>query len=456
MTLLEQYTQYLSRWEMVFAQERTLSRAVEVGLGLICGVGRRTITRSILLRGKGQEDWSADYKVFSRSPWDAKDLFAPIWTQALPDYCPEGPIAFGIDDTALQRTGKKIPTAFRQRDPMSPPFHPNLVWGQRFMQASLLLPLYEQDPERAPRALPVRFREAPVPKKPGRKATADQRQAYKDLRKTQNLSAYFVQVVQDLRRTLDAQGGSSRLLMAVGDGSFCNKRTFSAQYERTVLLSRCRKDLCLQKDRQKPQETFHPMEVLKEESIPWHKARIFYAGGWRTMEYKELRQVYWPRLGKKSPALRLLVIKPLPYQKSPHGPKELHEPGYLLCTDTETLSAEVLLQKYFDRWEVEVNHRDEKTVLGVGQAQVWNKLSTPRVPEFMVAMYSLLLLAGLACYGPQRTAVYEVLPKWRARAKRPSCLDLLTLLRRQLEAHKAQHDGIPLVSYKTMVLTAAA
>jgi hypothetical protein len=29
-----------------------------------------------------------------------------------------------------------------------------------------------------------------------------------------------------------------------------------------------------------------------------------------------------------------------------------------------------LLQMYFDRWQIEVNHRDEKDTLGVGQAQM--------------------------------------------------------------------------------------
>lgn len=456
MNLLAQYTTLLAHWESVFAQERTLCRAVDVGLGLLCGLGRRTITRSIFFRGKEQEDWSADYKVFSRAPWEAKGLFDPVLEQAVPRYYPEGPIAFGLDDTALPRTGKKITTAFRQRDPMSPPFHPNLVWGQRFMQASLLLPLYQEDRHSSPRALPVRFSEAPVPKKPGRKATPEQVQHYKQLRKTQNLSAYFVHSVQELRHRLDEQGWAERLMIAVGDGSFCNKRTFSAPYERTVLLARCRKDLCLQVDLNDPRTEFRPSEVLQEESIPWQRARVFYAGAWRSIQYKEVPNVFWPRLGKRSQPVRLLVIKPIPYQKSRHSPIEFREEAYLLCTDAERLPAALLLQKYFDRWEVEVNHRDEKTVLGVGQAQVWNPLSVPRVPEFMVAMYSLLLLAGLACYGPKRSEVYEVLPKWRRGARRPSCLDLLTLLRRQMEAHKAKNDGIPLVSYRRMVLSAAA
>jgi len=94
-----------------------------------------------------------------------------------------------------------------------------------------------------------------------------------------------------------------------------------------------------------------------------------------------------------------------------------------------------LLQAYFDRWQIEVNHREEKDTLGVGQAQLWSESSVPRQPAFVVAAYSALLLAGLLAYGPTREARYEPLPKWRRRADRPSCLDLITQIRKEAIEH---------------------
>jgi len=49
-----------------------------------------------------------------------------------------------------------------------------------------------------------------------------------------------------------------------------------------------------------------------------------------------------------------------------------------------------LLQVYFDRWQIEVNHREEKDTLGVGQAQLRHILSVPKQPAFSVASYSAL------------------------------------------------------------------
>ena len=55
----------------------------------------------------------------------------------------------------------------------------------------------------------------------------------------------------------------------------------------------------------------------------------------------------------------------------------------------------------------------------------------PRQPVLVVAAYSALLLAALQAFGPQRGAAYAPLPKWRRNARRPSCLDLIALLRNE-------------------------
>src|SRR5205823_9033633 len=207
--------------------------------------------------------------------------------------------------------------------------------------------------------------------------------------------------------------------------------------ENICLTARCRKDIVLCKGalgqgrRFFGKRKFTPEQVRQRDSMArWQTTLIFHGGCYRQVRYKELNKVYWQRGGKRR-MLRLLVVAPVGYRTSKNGRKYYRQPAYLLTTDLSTQAAE-LLQDYFDRWGIEVNHRDEKEILGVGEAQVWNKHSVSKVPALLVAMYSWLLLAGLECYGPKRTQVYEPLPKWRRGAKRPSCLDLVTLLRKQL------------------------
>jgi hypothetical protein len=75
-------------------------------------------------------------------------------------------------------------------------------------------------------------------------------------------------------------------------------------------------------------------------------------------------------------------------------------------TDALDLKILELIQSYVNRWEIEVNHRDEKQHLGIGDPQVWNDASVDRLPAFLVASYSFLLLASLEAYGAKRTDAY--------------------------------------------------
>lgn len=100
-TLLEQGRQD------VFGQSRTHRRALEHAPAFPCSTERRTIAQTIWTLGREQQDWSTDYKIFSRSPWqeDPRNLLA-----ARPDVAP---------------------------------FHVNFLYGLRFIQASLSFPITE-------------------------------------------------------------------------------------------------------------------------------------------------------------------------------------------------------------------------------------------------------------------------------------------------------------------------
>ncbi len=463
MNLLSYLLKQTTRWAFVFPQPRSLQRAITLAFGILCGVGKRTLTRAISFAGNTQKDWSADYKVFSRSVWQPRALFHPILEQAIQEHHLER-IVVSTDDTRVWRQGKQVPQTQWHRDPMGPPFQTNLRWGHRFLQASLVLPLYLQEPDSSPRSIPIRFELAPVLQKPGARAPQTDWQEYRRQKKTHNLSVQFVALTHELRTRLNQTGHGSKPLFQVGDGSFCNRTVLREDWEaqNVTLVLRCRKDivLCKRAPGQGPRfygkVKFTPEEVRRREArAPWQKASIFHGGCYREVRYKQLAPIYWQGGSRKRP-VRLLVVAPVGYRTSQHGRKYYRQPAYLLTTDLTT-PAVLLLQAYFDRWGIEVNHRDEKEILGVGQAQVWNEHSVRKVPALLVAMYSWLLLAGLHCYGPKRTDVYEPLPKWRRGAKRPSCLDLVTLLRKQLADKPVNFPTAETpVTYRTLVTAAAA
>jgi hypothetical protein len=328
--------------EGTFAQTRSQRRASELSLGTLCSYGRRTFSRAVCAVGRQDQDWSADYKLFSRSPWDADRLFDPVMEGYLRRY-PTGPISVALDDTRLRKSGRKIPSAFWQRDPLSPPFYVNLVYGLRFLGASLIFPHYRER-DLAARAMPVRFVECPAVKKPGKRADEAQRQAYREAVKVHNLSRDSLEVIRHLRDDLNQMGAAQRTMLAVVDGSLCNRTVFKADLHGIEWVARCRKDarLCFPaaegSRRRYAVERFTPEEVRQDQDVTWKRAKVYFGGAWRPIRYKQIKGVLWRRGAGVKP-LGLLVIAPQPYKLSPHARTLYRQPAHLLTTDDSSLRA---------------------------------------------------------------------------------------------------------------------
>jgi hypothetical protein len=136
----------------------------------------------------------------------------------------------------------------------------------------------------------------------------------------------------------------------------------------------------------------------------------------------------WRTAGAQQ-VLQLLILAPLAYRLR-QGSKLLYrEPGYLICTDPE-LDPRQMIEAYFQRWDIEVNFRDEKTLLGVGQAQVTAEASVESVPALTVAAYGMMLVSAESAFGNSGEGLLPQ-PKWAASsgATRTSTQQILHQLR---------------------------
>ena len=433
----------LEGWRTAFAQERTFRLAVQLALATLCQLGRHTVSQRITLLGQHLRDWNRFYRLFSRRLWDGDRLFDGVLEQAQV-YCPGQYLAVAADDTVTKKTGKQVYNVGYLRDPLSPKFRHNLVLGVRYLQLSLLLPLYETTAGAVTRAcaLPIRFQLAAVVRKP--KATKrhpltdKQLAAYAQAKKTNTLSHYLADAVTDLRTWLDTHGLRQKILLLVVDNGYCTQTVFALVKKTIQVLARAKRNTRLyQWDARTRQavadDGFTPEQVQKDASRPWQRTSVYFGNGQVSVRYKELAQVVWPG-GAGPRVLRLIVVAGLPHKRRKHAKVQYRQPGYLLTSDL-TAPVAFLIQRYFDRWQIEVNHRDEKTILGVGQAQVHARQAVEREPGFAVAAYSLLQLATLRALGPQRTEEYGELPAWYAGALRPSCEDQVRKLRREAWQH---------------------
>lgn len=444
--LLDSVLALLVTAALALTDPRPRRKLVDLGLALLCGPKPKTITSGLHWLHLDQADWSADYRLFSQTHWSSPALFAPVFSQALASpVCSAPRVWFGQDDTLVRKTGKKTFGVAYARDPLSPPFQVNLVLGQRFVQTSLLLQPGGSD--HPWRAVPVCFTHAPTPKFP--KAASDQEKVVqKEARKKYRLSVVALEQLTLCRDQLDQQpGGQERWLMDVVDGSYTNRVFLRGLPERTHVVGRIRKDAKFRA--YLPPEQRHgarkygpplptPLESLQNPDLPWQSGSVWVAGQVRTVQFKEMRDLCWPTVTQDRP-LRLILIKAAGYRPRKGSRLLYREPAFLITTDLTTPAAE-LIAGYLGRWEIEVNFRDEKTLLGVGQAQVRHCASVGRAPVFLVACYGMLLWSSIQLFGDRRTGDFPTLPRWRTdEPKRPSTGDLIGLLQQQAADYKAQN-----------------
>lgn len=127
MKLLEAFLSISNELTPMFSQERTARRAKRLLLSNLLCIGRHWLTRMLCVTNRDQRDWSADYRLFSRSPWKAQNLFEPVVRRSLEYADKDKVICLAGDETKFERAGRKVKRSRWMRDPLSPPFHTNFI-----------------------------------------------------------------------------------------------------------------------------------------------------------------------------------------------------------------------------------------------------------------------------------------------------------------------------------------
>jgi hypothetical protein len=372
-------------------------------------------------------DWSAEYRLFSRHRWPAADVFAVIRRAVLAELPAEAPFAVAIDDSLLRKTGLHIPGVGWRRDPLGPHFQTNFVRAQRVLQFSAAVPLADG----AGRLIPIAFQHAPTPPKPSAKASDQEREQYRQAARQTRLPHLASQQIAALRQALDAEpSGAQRPLHLWVDGGYTNATVLKHLPPRSTLVGRIRQDAKLyfppaplptapQRGRPRrygaPAPT--PEQLRQDDSAPWTTLDVSLSGAPHTMRVKQLRPILWRTAGLQH-TLQLVVIAPVGYRLRQHSKLLYRKPAFLICTDP-ALDVRAVVQGYVQRWGIEVNFREEKTLLGVGEAQVRNAASVEAVPALQVASYAMLLLASLRTRHDAVKPDLLPLPKWAADAAPP-------------------------------------
>ena len=361
------------------------------------------------------DDWSADYRLYAAGRIDTAVLFRQVLQGVKAFQTPATPLVVAMDDSLLLKSGRKIPGTGWRRDPQGPPFQTNFIWAQRVLQLSAALPYGAQG---AARMIPVDFHHAPTALRPGKKATAAEVTSYLAARQKLNINVLGLERVKQLLAELD------RPLHLAVDGRFTNHTVLSGLPAQVALTGRIREDAKLYEPPAPPavegqrgrpasygKQLPTPKEIRQDEKRPWQNVPAYATGKIHDFRIKTLL-VKWRPAGPDK-TLRLMVVAPLGYRLRKGSALLYHKPAYLVCTDPDLPLSQVL-QEGLWRWDIEVNFRDEKTILGVGQAQVRNPTSVQDLPATAVAAYAMLLLAAAQTYGPAGMPDTLPHPKWQA------------------------------------------
>jgi hypothetical protein len=233
-------------------------------------------------------------------------------------------------------------------------------------------------------------------------------------------AANLVALAQRRLVELRAQVPATRKLHVVGDGRYSNKNLLRKCPPRTVYIGRIRKDSALfhpppaqpatGRKRIYGAKALTPEQLRQAEAQPWQTIEAYACGKTHGFQVKVLANVRSPLCGPAP--VQVVVIKPLGYRLRQGGKLLYRQPAYLICTDP-ALAVQSVVQEYLWRWDIEVNFREEETLVGVGQAQVRAPASIASGPALAVGAYALLQVAALDTYGDTGQPDTVPLPRWR-------------------------------------------
>jgi hypothetical protein len=427
-------------WDLcrpAFRQRRCWENAGTLLRGVLLNMGRHTISRSLSAAGSGGRDWSAAYRLFERGRVDTGKLFGVAWDAAVRALPPEAPVVAFFDDTLFRKKGPKVAGAGWRRDPLGPKFADNLVWAQRFLQVSLAYP----EARGRCRGIPVSLAHCPVPAKPRRGAPEAELAEYRALRKQCRLPKRAAEAVAQIERN-----AAGRRVVIAADGGYTNATVCRAVSAGNAFIGRVRKDARLfakpAEAQRRGRKRYYgearptPREMQADDS-PWTEVAASTGNGEHVFALKSVTGVRSKLTGDRD--VKLVVVRPLRYRLGKGRRLLYRDAAYLLCTDPHMPDAEIL-QTYLQRWEIEINFRDEKSIFGIHQSQTRTDAAVQAYPAFVAASYALFLLAAKSRYGDANPAHY---PKWRSAKTvwRPSTASFLSEFRRESLLKAAHLSG---------------
>ena len=396
--LLEKLFELLEAHRGAFRQERTYWRAVGIVVGEIFNFGRHTVTQGLMALGITDGDWSSWYRLFSRGRYEERKVAKIFFRETIAHTSEEEPYVVGVDGVQIPRSSLKMPGTSWLKAPRTPVFKVGIHRAQRFLHGSWLTPMEDG----YSRAIPLRFLPAFPPKaKPANVPAQTEGEA-------------GLSFLHWTRQGLDEEGRQQQIILTLADGSFDTLNFWRTLPERTVLAVRsaCNRrlyDLPEKRDGPGRPASYgalapHPCDWLHK-GISWQKRDVRVRGRSILMKFQVLGT--FVRDGLPEIPMFLLVVKGMHRKVGKQKLRWKHrKPSFYLVSAVQVngewqlpLPVQTILAWLWQRWELEVAHREMKSGFGVGEKQCWTPRSTISSVQWSVWVYALLLLSAYRAWG---------------------------------------------------------
>ncbi len=427
----------LEAHRVVFRQERVFLRGVALIFAELFTFSRHTITQLLMALGLTEQDWSAWYRLFSQGRFNAQQASAVLFAQTLQHVAPDAVYVVGGDATQTPRSSRTLEGAGWLRNPRTPPFMTGIHAAQRWFNGSWLLPAAHG----YSRALPLRWLPAFTAKsRPVAHPPATEWEA-------------AVQFLGWVRQELTRHGRAHQRVLMVGDGHYDTLNLWQRLPEGVILLARSARNRVLYhlpgvqsgrgRRRKYGARAFSPQQLWQHRQ-GWRPLTLMVRGTARHLQVK----VHGPLLRQGAPQcpLMLIVVRGKGNARTRRPPL----PFLVNAVQDENgawglpLPLATLLFWAWQRWELEVCHRELKANFGLGDKQCWNPIAAVASVQWSAWVYALLLLAGYRTWG--LSTAPPVPTRWWRGASRWS---LNTLWRAFRATVWGDHDFRPLCALTT-------
>lgn len=407
----------LAAYRPVVRQERVFTRLVALAVAVVLGLGRQLPTRWLATLGVAALDWTAWYRLFDRDRLHLATLHGTLVAQVLAEIPATDPVvAVAVDATSLPRTSGKLPGCGVARALRGLRWPRGLTHAQRYVGLSALLP---RSVDGDSRAIPFKWlllrsaKTRPLGDEPERTEAAGARE-----------------LVGWVRGQLDAAQRAAQRLLVLGDGRYSTAPFLADLPHHVTVLARCARNRALfalptaratGRGRQPRYGDRGPTPeaTLHDEATAWQTVTVRVRG--RTIPLTVAVTGPWLIQGAPGQPLALIVVRGIDRGKG--TTRRQRDPQFFLVTLDRTADgswdlplplAEVLAWAW-QRWEVEVMHRELKSGFGLGQQQAFSAQAAAAVTPWLVWLYAVLILTGYRAWGLGPGTVSDAGRWYRAR-----------------------------------------